>query len=384
MGLEYDKKKLEKELRYKYMPYNAIFNLTQIGESNIDNSEFIPIPPPFAQTRWVASASHCTYVANEFNVYLGSLVVDSLIEVTIQTGLPTGNVKPNTVGDPDYIAPVLNPITCPTYQTEWIVDESTAYCELLEGENTGFKIYVTLLERIIGTTTLTGQTKPNTSGQPDYVAPVADPDMCPVTVEPPLEVFPFRWEGTSPYCITEDIVINEFDYLVLRYNWLPGSGQDMDIMVGYVNTGTPVDNDFVGFGQGGAIVPVGVAGPDSYLWWALDNQGTSGYEAVLINVKKLIEAYPTISDVIEVEMYCVWWSSVSSGDFSIEATTYLGGTMEVSGTNIVNTGGVQVSSDIRHLNTKIRNNDKNINTAYKVGVLRYNKLTDTAVLEISS
>jgi len=383
MGLEYDKNKIEQDLRKKFLPYNAIFNLIQIGQSSVDNVEIPPISPPFAQTTWKALATHCSFTANQYNVYLGTLITDTLIEINTQTNLPTGNIKANTSGDVDYIPPVLNPTTCPTYQTEWIVDEDSAHCELNEGENTGYKIYDTLLERIIGTNNFTGQTRPNTQGNPDYVAPVQDPEMCPVNVEPPIQTFEPEWIGTSEYCVTEDIQLNEFDYLVLRYNWLQGAGTDLDIMVGYVNTGiADLDNDFVGWGQGDSKVLPGMAGPDSYLWWALDNTGLSGYEAVLINVKKAIAAYPNIAEIIEVELYVHWYAQVQTGDFSIEVTTYLGGTMEVSGTNLVNIGGQQVSSDVRNLNTLVQTNSADRENAHKIGVLKYNKTTDKAVLEL--
>ena len=47
--------------------------------------------------------------------------------------------------------------------------------------NTGRKIYGTLSEKIIGTETYTGNTKPNTFGDPDYVEPVVDETACPIS-----------------------------------------------------------------------------------------------------------------------------------------------------------------------------------------------------------
>lgn len=43
----------------------------------------------------------------------GRLIYTTLIEIDAITGLPTGNVKPNVPGDPDYIPPVDDPVTCP-------------------------------------------------------------------------------------------------------------------------------------------------------------------------------------------------------------------------------------------------------------------------------
>jgi len=45
---------------------------------------------------------------------------------------------------------------------------------------TGYKIYTTLKERRVDTLEFTGETKPNTEGDEDYIAPVLDPDTCTV------------------------------------------------------------------------------------------------------------------------------------------------------------------------------------------------------------
>lgn len=47
----------------------------------------------------------------------GRKIFTNLIEVFADTGLPTGNVKPNTPGDPDYIAPIEDLIACPLTTT---------------------------------------------------------------------------------------------------------------------------------------------------------------------------------------------------------------------------------------------------------------------------
>lgn len=43
----------------------------------------------------------------------GQKVVLTLQEVDQDTGIPTGNTKPNVIGDPDYIAPYIDTIDCP-------------------------------------------------------------------------------------------------------------------------------------------------------------------------------------------------------------------------------------------------------------------------------
>lgn len=43
----------------------------------------------------------------------GMLIHTILIEIDLQTGLPTGNVKPNVPEDPNYVPPTLNLEECP-------------------------------------------------------------------------------------------------------------------------------------------------------------------------------------------------------------------------------------------------------------------------------
>lgn len=43
----------------------------------------------------------------------GIRIYTELIEVFVDSGLPTGNTKPNVVGDPDYIAPSQDLVACP-------------------------------------------------------------------------------------------------------------------------------------------------------------------------------------------------------------------------------------------------------------------------------
>lgn len=44
----------------------------------------------------------------------GKLAFESLEEIDLETGLPTGKTKPNIEGDPDYIPPTVNETECPT------------------------------------------------------------------------------------------------------------------------------------------------------------------------------------------------------------------------------------------------------------------------------
>ncbi|WP_343524525.1 hypothetical protein [Pedobacter sp.] len=191
---------------------------------------------------------------------------------------------------------------------------------------------------------------------------------------------------TLTFTTAEQIVIADFDHLAVRYHWNQGSGQDLDIFVGFEQTGTPFDGIYVGFGGPNRTVPANtVPESDAYLWWASDNTGASGIEAVLVGMEKFIAAHPNSANIIEVGLYAIWFGTPGTGDFSIELVTYKGGTMQLVGTNFVNDGGVQVSNDTIPLNTmKRKQANGTIVDYYKLGSLAYNKTTKTATLNLNS
>jgi hypothetical protein len=198
--------------------------------------------------------------------------------------------------------------------------------------------------------------------------------------------------GTTP--ITQQIrivdsstiIINEFDFMAVRYSWEAGSGKDLDVMVGFEVNGTAIDGKYIGYGNNdrnnNKTIPVGTS-PESNakLWWAFDNQASAGVEGVMIGIKSFIDTYPNSPDIIQVGLYAVWYDSVISGNFKLELATYIGGSMSVSGTNIVNIGGDPVSSDTKILNTMIHNQNAQPSTSYKLGVLKYNKGLQTATIQ---
>jgi hypothetical protein len=182
------------------------------------------------------------------------------------------------------------------------------------------------------------------------------------------------------------IIINEFDFMAVRYSWSTGSGVDLDVMVGFEGNGTVIDGKYIGFGNntanGNKTIPVGTSPPsNAKLWWALDNREAAGVEAVMIGIKSFIDTYPNSPNIIQVGLYAVWYVSVSSGDFKVELATYKGGTMTTSGTNIINVGGQPVSSNAKDLNTLIQNRNALPSTSYKLGILKYNKSLQTATIQ---
>ncbi|MFC0514544.1 hypothetical protein ACFFGT_10040 [Mucilaginibacter angelicae] len=189
---------------------------------------------------------------------------------------------------------------------------------------------------------------------------------------------------TLSYTVRGPVQLSDFDYMSVRYHWDTGAGTDLDILVGFENNGTSVDDHYVGFGQDSITIPAN-ASPEgeSYLWWGLDNRGDSGYEAALIGIKKFVADFPASSDVVEVGIYAVWYGQPVTGNFTVQLNTYKDGSMGQSGTDFVNTGGELVFSDTYSVTTQVHNIAHSPPSAYKVGVLKYNKTTQTAVIDIN-
>lgn len=126
---------------------------------------------------WRPSGSSCEVING---MITGKLVYSTLTEYDTFTGLPTGLTKPNSVGDPDYVPPIFDSVSCPA-SVGWRGVESSAYCEVgSDTGNTGKKVYTELEQYYLINGVLTGLTKANTVGEADYVAPVEDLSKCPV------------------------------------------------------------------------------------------------------------------------------------------------------------------------------------------------------------
>lgn len=194
------------------------------------------------------------------------------------------------------------------------------------------------------------------------------------------------WRGINPTCVSEPTTqLTEFDYLIIRYKWNLGAGYDLDTYTGYVNTGTDLDDKFMGFGlNNGSQIPTNAAtAQDAYILWAGDNTSSSGVEAVLVNFTKFVTDNPTIT-TIPIRMAAAWYGTRSSGNIDIQVTTYLGGTMSKSGFNIINTGGTLVQDIVFSKNIPDPPHwSQNINNAVPVGYVTYYKTGKTAQIIIT-
>ncbi|MBS0031617.1 hypothetical protein ACTJJ0_30785 [Chitinophaga sp. 22321] len=265
---------------------------------------------------------------------------------TFQTGLSGGfSCPPGYTLNPNNGHPVCQKITT--------VDTI--------GSNSGMKGYAG--RRRLVNFIPDGFTEPNTenTGLGTYFPPVEDKDTCPIPV-------------------TE---LKPFDYCVVRYKWLDDAGGDLDTFTGYINTLTPIDEGWVGFGQNGSYpqLPRNVDPAESYLLWASDNTG-SGVEAVLLSFKNFIRDYPVTANEIQVKLNAAWYREVKNGKVDIELTTYLGGTMAKSGYDFQNTGGIIVDSITLPTVVEIRSNSAKIEDSDNVALVVYNKTTKQATIQL--
>lgn len=143
----------------------------------------------------------------------------------------------------------------------------------------------------------------------------------------------------------QDEPLDNFDYAVIRYRWTPQSGLDLD-------TRTLIKTP----NRSGNVVGWNKLGSDEgYLTWNGDNT-SDGVESVLLDIKKILQDYPNQQNIV-VEMRAFWYSERLSGDVDIEFSTFSGGTMEKSGFDFINVGGVEGQSLTVNTNSSDENND---------------------------
>jgi hypothetical protein len=194
------------------------------------------------------------------------------------------------------------------------------------------------------------------------------------------------WRGANPSCVIEPTTtLSPFNYMVVRYKWALGAGQDFDTYTGIVNTGTSLDNKWMGWGHGfNNEIPVNAVAADSYIMWAGDNTQANGVESCLVNFSKITTDYPALN-TIQVRMAGSWYNSVSTGNIDIEVTTYLGGTMVKSGYDIINNGGTQVQQQTFSNRVPIQGKAlaKNIDSVTNLGYITYSKNSATGQIVIT-
>ena len=173
-------------------------------------------------------------------------------------------------------------------------------------------------------------------------------------------------------------VFNPFDYAIVRFIWDNAGGVDLDTRVGIL-TNIPYQLDYVGWCEWDNVpTTAGLPIDDYYLVWGGDNTTSPGLEAVLLNFDKLVEDNPGLTEV-ELDLRAFWYDTINSGDFTLQFETYLGGSMQASGLDFINVGGIVVQTINVVVNTPTQTSSCVLGDCVKH--LRYNVNTKVAVLE---
>jgi len=124
------------------------------------------------------------------------------------------------------------------------------------------------------------------------------------------------------------------DFLVFQYTFSPSAGTDLDTLT---RLDVPVSEGPIGYCSQPSL---------QYLFWAGDNTSSTGTEACYVDVKKLRQAYPSMT---EVKLTCRanWWSARGNGNVFITMFAYSGGTMSNNGSyGFNNNGGTLLGSQV--------------------------------------
>lgn len=160
-------------------PDSFVYVQKEDGEIIETRNVCITVQAPNFPKGWRPSSPTCEVVGG---YKTGMLNYITLEEYDTYTGNATGLTKPNTPSDPDYVAPIFDPVTCVPI-IGWRGEESSAYCQTDEfNSNTGKKIYAKLEQYYMHNGQATGVTKDNTISDPNYIPPIDDATMCPVGI----------------------------------------------------------------------------------------------------------------------------------------------------------------------------------------------------------
>lgn len=165
----------------------------------------------------------------------------------------------------------------------------------------------------------------------------------------------------------DPVIIQDFDFAVLRYIWTAEAGRDLDTRT-YLNTPDRLYG-VVGWAKS--------QNDGSILSWGGDNT-QSGVECVLISTDGMKLTYPDQQE-FEIFANAFWYSQILTGDISIQFESYKGGTMTKNGYDWVNTGGqlkqsVTIAANVQNVIGQAR--DMGIRAA----TLKFNVVTKTGTL----
>src|SRR4051812_23728310 len=156
-------------------------------------------------------------------------------------------------------------------------------------------------------------------GTSDYTSVAPNPTISPIRI-PGVDMSK-AYEGTIqavcsvthksveiPFNVGSLVVLDKFDYLVLRYKNNAG-GTDLDTGTGFTGTGTDQDIDYTANAN---WVGYSKSEPTPYLTWAGDNTTAGGVEAILVDFKKFISDHPGIGSTIKIRLHAWWYTSIGT------------------------------------------------------------------------
>lgn len=184
-----------------------------------------------------------------------------------------------------------------------------------------------------------------------YVPPVKPPVDPEVPVDPELPVDPTDPIDPEtpidpvlppPEEVEGETVIQSFDNAIVRYKWTEIGGRDLDTRTYFLQPNR--SNKIVGWSR--------LSNDENFLLWNQDNTG-SGVESVLIDIQKMIAAYPD-QENFQLILRAWWYRSCNNGNLTIEFTSYKGGSMVRDGFDWKNVGGQAVQVLTVDTNTRIQ------------------------------
>ena len=149
--------------------------------------------------------------------------------------------------------------------------------------------------------------------------------------------------GTELVFGKETSVINDFDYLVIRYIWTDGRDLDTDTRIVNADSLPDINNIGLGYnypddgdlGQQRGVVPVDATMENSVLYWGRDNTGqatpdTPMEENILISRKTLDseDYFEALPDILKIQLRAMWYNSIGENPVQIEIVAYKNGVMK--------------------------------------------------------
>lgn len=182
------------------------------------------------------------------------------------------------------------------------------------------------------------------------------------------------------------IVIPEFNYLVVSYEWEADAGKDFDTATCFLNTGLPgVDNQMVGWSRNMQSTSWQVG---DYLIHGGDNM-QSGLESVLVNMEDLLSEsnFPKLPEDIMLGIWGNWYETKGTGKITVRYKAYKGGKMYKDGYGFINKGGEEVYDG--NANTTVtafgKDNNANPKELYtQFATMIYNKKTRDCFIQLSN